>query len=68
MFVSIPQDDAVTRDWTRQTLVLDVKNTLGEMFHFEIQPGEKDNLPTRATDSLADKHGHVYVNMLLPIV
>ena len=41
----------VVRDWTKKTLVIDLENSLGKKFHFEIAPGEKDDLPTRPSSS-----------------
>jgi len=46
IFTSIPAAGAVLRDWTHRTLTVDIENSLGEHYHFEIEPGEKsDKLP-----------------------
>ena len=49
IFKSVPQKNAIERDWTNETLTVDIENALGELFHFEIAPGEKDNLTGRNT-------------------
>lgn len=46
-FVSTPTKDAKVLDLTEETLVLDVENSLGENFHFEIEPGDGDVKVTR---------------------
>ncbi len=44
------------QDWTGTTLTLDLVNSLGEVFHFEIEPGEKDDLPApRENDEITIK-------------
>ena len=48
------------RDWTRETLVLDLVNSLGE-------PGEKDKLPTRPADN-SDKPDARTVKILIPLI
>lgn len=35
IFKSTPMKGAVTRDLTDKTLILDIKNALGEKFHFK---------------------------------
>lgn len=56
IFTSIPAQGAVLRDWTHRTLTVDIENSIGETYHFEIEPGEKsDKIPTRNTMSPADK-------------
>jgi hypothetical protein len=67
---SVPAKGAIERDWTNETLVLDLTNSLGEHFHFEVEPNEVDNLPVRPSDSPADKDrkGARFVNMHLPIL
>lgn len=37
-----PAPDAIVRDWTDKTLVVDVTNSLGETFHFEVEPYDRD--------------------------
>ena len=68
IFNSTPAKGAKVNDWTNQTLTVDIVNSIGENFHFEIKPNEKDNLTARPTDSPADKHGKVYVDIHLPIL
>lgn len=41
---STPEKGAGERDWTNKILVLDLENSIGEKFHFEIEPNEKDTL------------------------
>ena len=55
------------RDWTRETLVLDLVNSLGETYLFEIEPGEKDKLPTRPADN-SDKPDARIVKILIPLI
>ena len=58
--------EPIERDWTNETLTLDLTNSLGDMYYFEIEPNEVDNLPTRASSGL-DKDKGIFVLMLLPI-
>jgi len=68
IFESTPAPGAVVRDWTKKTLTLDLTNTMGEAFHFEIKPNEEDNLPTRASSSPSSeaKRG-VFVWITIPL-
>ncbi len=68
IFNSKPVTGAVVRDWTTRTLTVDIVNSIGEKFHFEINPNEKDTLTARPTDSPADKYGKTYVDIHLPIL
>ena len=68
IFTSTPATGAIVNDWTKETLTVDIINAIGEKFHFEIKPNEKDSLKARPTDSPADKHGKTYVNIHLPIL
>ena len=68
IFKSLPAKGAKERDWTNETLTVDIDNAIGEKYHFEVLPNEKDNLPTRPTDSPADKHGKVFVDVRLPVL
>lgn len=55
-------------DWTNKTLVLDIVNSLGETYHFEIEPGEKDDLPTRPSarpDNKSDRATLVEIQLPL---
>lgn len=54
------------RDWTKKTIVIDLENSLGEKFHFEIKPGEKDNLPARPSSSPITTGGAV-INLIMPL-
>lgn len=56
IFQSVPAKGAVIRNWTHSTLTVDIENSIGEKYHFEIAPGEDSSkLPTRNTASPADK-------------
>jgi hypothetical protein len=72
VFKSVPAKGAIVRNWTHATLTVDITNSIGETFHFEIKPGERsDNIPTRNTVSPADKgwkrDKSPYVLIILPI-
>lgn len=68
-FKSVPQKGAIVRDFTKATLVVDVQNSLGEKFHFEIEPNEKDDLPVRVSDAPGGKNPRATViNMLFPLL
>lgn len=41
IFTSTPLPGAVLRDWTHRTLTVDIENSIGETYHFEILPNEK---------------------------
>lgn len=61
-------DSKVIRDWTQKILVVDLVNSLGETYHFEIPPYAVDNLPTRPSDRPASKNKNaVYVKAHIPI-
>lgn len=57
IFKPTPAQGAVLRDWTHRTLTVDIENSLGEAFHFEIEPGEGlGNLPPAShSDNIATK-------------
>jgi len=61
----------VIRDWTKSTLTMDMVNSMGEVFHFEIEPGEgSSDLPSRQTASPGQKNFNersVIVHCTLPI-
>ena len=40
---SLPEVGAVERDWTQETLTVDITNSLDEKFHFEISPKDNGN-------------------------
>lgn len=61
-----PMKGAIVRDWTGQTLTIDVQNALGERYHFEVPPSEKvENLPPRYGDT--GWHGKCQLDMIIPI-
>ena len=62
----------IIRDWTKSILVLDITNSLGEQYHFEIEPGEDANsVPTRASTDPSKlgsrSNDGVFVYITLPI-
>lgn len=63
----------IVRDWTHETIVVDMVNSLGEKYHFEVEPGidrkEADTFMTRPSDSpgVKDKKGARYVQLVMPI-
>lgn len=73
IFKSVPAKGAIVRDWCDETLTLDLVNSIGERYHFEIVPGEVDNLRTAGSSAPSDKNAQkndhaVYVQMNLPIL
>jgi hypothetical protein len=71
IFKSTPAKGAIVNDWTDKTLTLDLVNSIGENYHFEILPREHDNLPTRASDTpFTNSRNSIkstVVNMTFPI-
>ena len=46
----------IIRDWTKETLTVEVVNSLGERYYFEVEPGANPNVvPSRSSNSPADK-------------
>jgi hypothetical protein len=45
---SFPEPGAVERDLTSATKVMDMENTNGEIFHWEVPPGDTRDVPTRS--------------------
>lgn len=55
-------ESQVINDWTKETLVVDMVNSIGEKYHFEVEPYANPNtIPLRSSNSLADKNGKVFV-------
>lgn len=53
-FTSVPVRGAIVRDCPVGTILLDLKNGMGETFHFEIEhvkPTDKINLPPKVGDT-----------------
>ena len=45
-------ESQIIRDWTNETIVIDMENAIGEKYHFEIPPGaDPKSVPLRASDS-----------------
>jgi hypothetical protein len=63
----------IIRDWTNKTITVDLVNSLGEKYHFEIEPNitrkEADSAPTRPTSGPDEKdnHGARWVQAEFPI-
>ena len=73
IFKSEPQEGAVVRDWCDETITLDLVNSIGERFHFEIKPGEVDNLRTAGSSAPSDRNAKnnkhaVFIQINLPIL
>lgn len=67
-FTSVPAKGAIMRDWPGGTIVLDLKNGIGENFHFEIEhvrPSDKVNLPPKSGDTSFG--GKCQLDVILPI-
>lgn len=64
-FVAKPAEDAIEIDATQATLVTDLTNSLGENFHFEIEPESAPVTVAPRTGNIAfgDK---VYVELHFP--
>lgn len=61
-----PMKGAIVRDWTRETSTVDVKNALGEKYHFEIPPSAKaESIPPRYGDT--GFGGKCQLDMTIPI-
>lgn len=68
IFKSVPAEGAVVNDWTKAILMVDVKNSAGEKYHFEIppiQPGQTINLPPKYGDT--SWGGKCQLDIILPI-
>jgi hypothetical protein len=62
--------EPIIRDWTDKVLVLDIVNSLGEQFHFEIAPGEDaSKIPSKPSHDPGKKStdDSVIVHIILPI-
>lgn len=59
-------ESKVIRDWTQETLVVDVVNSLGERYHFEVEPNANPNsVASRPTDYPIG--GNRVMNVTFPI-
>jgi hypothetical protein len=46
--VKIKGEMVIINDWTQDTIILDLTNALGELYHFEIEPNaDANSVPTR---------------------
>ena len=60
--------EQIVRDWTDKILVLDITNSLGEQYHFEIEPGEDaSKVPTRASSDPGKKNNENSVSVLIQL-
>lgn len=56
----------VVNDWTNKTLTLDIQNSIGELYHFEIEPNASTSgILSRSTD---DPDGKNILHIHLPII
>ena len=68
IFTSIPASGAIERDWTDKVLTVDIENSLGETYHFEVKPGEKsDKLPSAPSSASPDKKRGNFISAIMPI-
>lgn len=66
MSVILYSDNPIERDWTKKTLVIDLLNSLGEKYHFEIEPNSNSRIKTVPSASPDDEGGAlVYIQMPL---
>ena len=63
IFTPTPLPGAVLRDWTHKILTVDIKNSLGEKYHFEVKPGESSKELPPASHS-----EKISVRAIMPIV
>lgn len=63
IFTSTPLPGAVLRDWTHRTLTVDIENSIGETYHFEVKPGESSKELPPASHS-----EKISVKAVMPIV
>jgi len=51
-----------TYDWTKKIIVLDLQNSIGELYHFEIEPdADANSVPTRPAND------DTVLNIFMPI-
>lgn len=60
---TVYRDKPILNDWTGCTLILDLTNSLGEEYHFEIEPeADANSVPTRPHND------DTVLNMYLPLL
>jgi hypothetical protein len=60
--VKIKGEMVIINDWTKDTIILDLTNSLGEQYHFEIEPeADANSVPTRPAND------DTVLNMWMPI-
>ena len=58
-------DKPIINDWTKETIVIDLTNSLGEQYHFEIEPeADPSSIPSRPAGGPTDD---VILNMFMPL-
>lgn len=56
-------DKVIENDWTNCTLILDLTNSLGEQYHFEVEPeADANSVPTRPYND------DTVLNMFMPLL
>jgi hypothetical protein len=55
----------ITRDWTKHTLSIDLQNSLGEKFHFDVEP-EADAKSVSGKSNMGVTDG-IILHLLMPI-
>lgn len=54
------------RDWTQVTIIIDLQNAMGELYHFEIEPeADANSIPTRSSND--DTVLNIYLPLLAPV-
>lgn len=62
-------DKPILNNWTNCILVLDLTNSLGEQYHFEIEPeADASLIPSRPTSGPGDKNQDVVLNITIPLL
>jgi hypothetical protein len=60
--VKVKGEMVVINDWTQDTIILDLTNALGELYHFEIEPNaDANSVPTRPGND------DTVLNLFIPI-
>jgi hypothetical protein len=66
VFKSVPAEGAIERDWTNETITLDLVNGDGENFHFEIPPHDPQKV-TISSGGDTSYGGKCQLDIILPI-
>lgn len=68
IFKSVPAEGAIERDWTSETIVVDMQNALGEKFHFEVTPDGSEKVIIAPKGGNTGWGGSCQLDVTLPIV